>query len=78
MPTILRINGWRFVIYVNDHPPAHIHVLGPGWSVVINVADQVIVREVVGPCAEHDARKAQALAADHQQVLLAAWEEIHG
>jgi hypothetical protein len=35
MPTVLRIGGLRVVIYPNDHPPAHVHVLGPGWLVVI-------------------------------------------
>ncbi len=26
MPTILRISGYRFFFYINDHHPAHIHV----------------------------------------------------
>jgi hypothetical protein len=26
MPTVLRINGFRFFFYVNDHTPMHIHV----------------------------------------------------
>jgi len=26
MPTILRIKGYRFFFYSNDHSPAHIHV----------------------------------------------------
>jgi len=30
VPTILRIDGWRVVVYPNDHPPAHVHVIGPG------------------------------------------------
>ena len=37
MPTVLRIDGVRVVIYPNDHPPAHVHVLGPGWVLVINL-----------------------------------------
>ena len=28
MPTILRHNGWRVVIYPNDHRPPHVHVVG--------------------------------------------------
>ena len=28
MPTILRLNGLRVVIYSNDHLPAHVHVAG--------------------------------------------------
>jgi hypothetical protein len=30
MPTVLRIGSLRVVIYPNDHPPAHVYVLGPG------------------------------------------------
>lgn len=26
MPTILKIKGYRFFFYVNDHTPPHIHV----------------------------------------------------
>jgi len=26
MPTILRIKGYRFFFYSNDHSPAHIHI----------------------------------------------------
>ncbi|MDN5848345.1 MAG: DUF4160 domain-containing protein [Nitrococcus sp.] len=28
MPTVLRIDGLRVVIYPNDHRPAHAHVIG--------------------------------------------------
>ncbi len=26
MPTIIKIKGYRFFFYVNDHSPSHIHV----------------------------------------------------
>ncbi len=28
MPTIFRLDGFRVVIYTNDHSPAHVHVIG--------------------------------------------------
>ena len=28
MPTVLRFEGLRVVIYPNDHRPAHVHVIG--------------------------------------------------
>jgi len=28
MPTVLRFEGLRAVIYPNDHRPAHVHVIG--------------------------------------------------
>ncbi len=34
MPTVLRIDGLRVVIYPNDHRPAHVHVIGQGGEAV--------------------------------------------
>lgn len=37
MPTVLRFNGLRAVIYHNDHRPAHVHVIGRGYEAVFNL-----------------------------------------
>ena len=58
MPTVLRVDGLRIVIYPNDHPHAHVHVLGPGWVVVLNLI-QPEVRETIG-CDEREARRVAA------------------
>lgn len=76
MPTVLRIDGLRFMIYPNDHPPAHVHIIGAGWMVVINLLGPE-VREVVG-CSEQDARRALRLAEENRAQLLVAWRRIHG
>lgn len=55
MPTVLRSGGLRVVIYPNDHAPAHVHVLGPGWVVVINLIGPA-VREVIN-CNEREAAR---------------------
>lgn len=34
MPTVLRFDGLRAVIYPNDHRPAHVHVKGSGGEAV--------------------------------------------
>ena len=77
MPTVLRVGGLRFVVYSNDHPPAHVPVVGPGWVVVVNLRGPE-VREVVGPCVRRDARRVLELAAQHRTTLLDAWERFHG
>ena len=76
MPTVLRIDGLRVVIYPNDHPPAHVHVLGPGWVVVINLTAPE-VRETIG-CDEREARRVLRLVASHREALMDAWRRFHG
>ena len=76
MPTALRVDGLRVTIYPNDHPPAHVHVMGPGWVVVINLIG-LEVREVIG-CGEREAVRALRLAAAHHAALMEAWGRLHG
>ena len=81
MPTVLRHAGWRVVIYPNDYPPAHVHVIGPGWVVVVNLlgaAGGLTVREVIGDCGEPETRRVLRLIAGHRATLLEAWERYHG
>jgi len=76
VPTVLRIEGLRVVIYPNDHPPAHVHVIGPGWVVVVDLLGPE-VREVMG-CSERETRRVLRLVADHKMALLEAWRRYHG
>ncbi len=76
MPTVLRIDGLRVVIYPNDHPPAHVHVIGPGWVVVVELL-RAEVREAIG-CDEREARGALRMIVEHRDQLLAAWRRLHG
>jgi Domain of unknown function (DUF4160) len=76
MPTVLRIDGLRVVIYPNDHPPAHVHILGPGWVVVIDLIE-LKVRECIG-CDEREARRILRLIAGHQGTLMDGWRRFHG
>lgn len=40
MPTIPRENGFRVVIYPNDHVPAHVHVLKGGAEIRIDLGNE--------------------------------------
>ena len=37
MPTILRLDGLRVVIYPNDHAPEHVHVIGADREAVFQL-----------------------------------------
>ena len=64
------------MIYLNDHPPAHVHVFGPGWTIVIDLIE-LDVREVIG-CNETEARRVLRLIAEHHGALLKSWTRLHG
>jgi len=80
MPTVLRFDGLRAVIYPNDHRPAHVHVLGRGCEAVFNLegpAGLIDLRENYG-FSRREIRRIGNVLTDRQAELRAAWESIHG
>lgn len=79
MVTVFRAHGLRFVIYVDDHEPAHVHVFGDGELKVTIRADDGLPRSVyaIGMKAQ-DRRRAMDVVLEQQSVFLAKWQEIHG
>jgi hypothetical protein len=76
MPTVKRINNWLVMIYTSDHQPAHVHIIGPGWTVVVNL-QPVAIREFRG-CSDRQAVAVRAMVATHRLELMAKWKKIHG
>lgn len=80
MPTIFRFDGYRVIIYSDDHRPPHVHVFGRGCEAVFLIAASgtpSVLRENLGFSRAEIARIRQALDAN-TMLLLSAWEEIHG
>lgn len=80
MPTVLRIDSLRVVIYPNDHRPAHVRVTGTGGEAVfiLNCPDgPPSLREVFGFNSQDATRIGNDLAA-HLADLCRKWSEIHG
>jgi hypothetical protein len=65
----MRINNWPVMIYTPDHLPAHVHVIGPGRTVIVNVRP-VAVRQFRG-CTERQAVAARNAVAEHRLELMA-------
>ncbi|MBY4639463.1 DUF4160 domain-containing protein [Gluconacetobacter entanii] len=40
MPTLLRLNGFRVVIYTADHGPMHVHVISADGEAVIEIGQK--------------------------------------
>ena len=80
MPTLLRLDGLRVIIYPNDHRPAHVHVVGNGCEAVFHLqcpGGPPILRESHGFKPHEVARTAGRLALE-LKTLCSAWREIHG
>jgi Domain of unknown function (DUF4160) len=80
MPTVLRLGGLRVVVYVNDHRPAHVHVIGQGHEAVFelnNPPGAITLRENYGFPRRAIAAIERALVRN-LAALTAAWERIHG
>jgi Domain of unknown function (DUF4160) len=77
MPTIFTESGFRFMIYVHGHAPPHVPIHGSG-GVVELMLETLKLKGVRGNISNSDVRKVMAIAAKHQDELLAAWENHHG
>jgi hypothetical protein len=80
MPTVLRFDGLRVVIYPHDHRPAHVHVWGDGGEAVffLNCPDgPPELREVRGFDRRRLGRIIEKLR-PRVAELCEGWRAIHG
>jgi hypothetical protein len=79
MVVVHRAYGFRFVIYLADHEPAHVHVTGPGQA-KINLLGPDGGPELVSSIGikRQDLRRLMAEVAERREALLREWERIHG
>jgi hypothetical protein len=70
--------GFRFIIYKDDHPPSHVHVIKDGEVVIrlIGPNGQPELLKVQGSM-NADVRKAMKIVVEQRDLLLARWQEIH-
>lgn len=79
MPTIVIKNGFRIVIYPDDHLPPHVHVFKSDQEVKINLGDFNLAPSLIEAWMnKKDTRKAFELVIENQEILIEAWREIHG
>ena len=76
MPTIIRQDGFRIVIYTNDHLPPHVHIFKNDAEVKIELVEPRVF-SVEGKIGNKELAKAFNLVIKHQVELLEKWREIH-
>ena len=75
MPTVLRVEGFAIKIHLNDHAPAHVHVLKAEGEAVITL-DPVIILRFWG-MRRRDLADAKRIVLENQAVLISRWKGIH-
>ena len=74
MITVLQTAGMRFVIYTNDHEPAHVHVYGDGEARIDIIKIAVISARGMN---KRDVARALNVVLAHRETLLKKWHDIH-
>ena len=82
MPTVLRLNGFRVVIFLppREHAPPHVLVQHATGEAVIRLASGGATQSLVSVTGLRDADAARAfwMVESHSKYLLERWMEIHG
>jgi hypothetical protein len=80
MPTIIRKDGFRVVIYPTDHLPPHVHVLKQDGEIRVELSEIANPRilSIVGNMRDKDVIRALDIVKVNQVELLTVWREIHG
>lgn len=80
MGTVLRIGGWRVMIYTLDHAPAHVHLVGPEGRAKIALncpAGPAIPINIRGIDAA-TVKSALVVIEKELAVLCRTWRSMHG
>ena len=80
MSKVWEQNGFKFIIYPDDHTPSHVHVKKAGEEVVIELGNDdepPDFRENRG-MRNRDAYKALEICYEQREHLLSEWRRIHG
>ena len=82
MPTVLRLGGFRVVIFLppREHEPPHVHVRNATGEVVIELATAARPQTIrsVARMRTRDVTAAFWLVEAHTVYLLQRWREYHG
>jgi len=82
MPTVLRVDGFRIVVYgpPREHPPPHVHVeRGTSGLVIIRLGTGRSPPKLwaVYGMKDRDVLQAFRLVEQHHDLLMQTWRAIH-
>ncbi len=74
----LYADRYRLVVYPNDHPPPHVHVMGAGWEIRIAITHPPVVLSIGGRAKRTDVMRSLVVVANKRLDLMRLWESVHG
>lgn len=77
MPTIFREDGFKVIMYPNDHEPMHVHVEKAGSMIKID-ALALKLMSVKGKVSNKDVNKAVKIVAENRALIAEKWRELRG
>jgi hypothetical protein len=80
MGTLLRVAGWRVMIYTLDHPPAHVHFVGPEGraKIALNCPEGPLLPIDVRGIDSAVLKRLLHVVEQELSVLCRAWRTLHG
>ena len=78
MVTVHRFDGLRFVIFSNDHDPAHVHVIGAGREAKIQLVGEAPLLIWQVGFSPADLRRIIEEVRRERFRLLKRWKDLHG
>jgi len=80
MPTTFRLGNLRFVVFLNDHDPLHVHVFAPGCEAKILLGGDRSRPTLLWARGFDRAtlRRAMKETMKGKAMFLAAWRRLHG
>ncbi len=76
MPTVLRVKGYRFVIFTNDHNPPHIHVQHAEGAAKVELEPVSIAEHY--QLSRRQLNEIIEIVEENQEFLLGKWQEFQG
>lgn len=74
MPTVLRIDGFRFFFYSNEHLPKHVHIEKAEKTAKFNLGAIELVKSSGFNAAE--LKQIRNLVEENQELLNQKWDEF--
>ncbi|NBC58815.1 MAG: DUF4160 domain-containing protein [Bacteroidetes bacterium] len=77
MPTVLRIKGFRFFFYTNEHLPVHIHVEKENKTAKFNL-EPILELVYSRKFKASEISEMRKIVSDNQEFLIHQWNEYFG